>query len=114
MIKRITNAELERRVRGYLARGDVYRYSLGEEGRYKITGGSKFGSGYTDRVLDIVQGRFIDALVWAVQLKGFWSELSSLATPNDSEHGQIKIDRKYEVDRQQGNVLLKRLKEKGK
>ena len=104
---KITEDELESRIRLYLARTDVRKYDFEKVGRYKIISGGQGDYGTTE-ILDVIEGRYIDALVCAVQQDnfcGFWCSWDS--GPNN---GRVEFVRENPVDKGLGNSLLKKLK----
>ena len=88
----LISKELEKRINGYLARAASHKldvFHLTERGLYRIMGGTT--SEYGDRrELAIVEGRFIDAIVYAVEHKEYVGWWCSRNQYDHSAHGFVK------------------------
>lgn len=87
-MKSITDIELENRVKGYLSRTGLPKYDLEREGRYAIMGGARDGLSSRQQI-SVVEGRFIDALVYAVQEVKFLGDWCSWVPYDNCNHGEI-------------------------
>lgn len=92
MTARTNEQEIARRIKGYLQRTRRERtrqYPLNEVGIYRIVGGSQGDRGER-KELAIVQGRYIDALEFAVQQPGFLGDWCSWSMPENCNHGYVE------------------------
>tara|TARA_Y100000310_G_scaffold338793_1_gene429485 strand:- start:296 stop:649 length:354 start_codon:yes stop_codon:yes gene_type:complete len=90
--KPISKQELEKRINGYIMRirrKDVPKIPLKQKGLYRVVSGSQ--GNYSHReTLDVVQGRFIDAIAYAVQQPGFTGWWCGWDAPDNCNHGKLE------------------------
>ncbi|MBI2045481.1 hypothetical protein HYT23_05460 [Candidatus Pacearchaeota archaeon] len=110
-MKKVDNKEIARRIKGYLQRPEIITYALEREGRYKIISGTQ-GEFENVELLDVVEGRYIDALVYAVQQGRFCGDWCSWDMPENFNHGKVYMVQDNPVrDKEKGNSILKILRE---
>lgn len=108
MARKITEQEKIRRVNGYLQRikrKDVPKYDLEEQGSYQIYSGSKGDYGSRE-VLEVVEGRFIEAIAYASTLDGFLGDWCSWDMPENCNHGYLKKINVPKLNLNQGLEVL--------
>jgi hypothetical protein len=95
MKKQISEREIVKRVCGYKKRmrsHDVPSYPFNQKGAYAIYSGS-IGDYGTRKFLEVVNGRFIDAIAYASQLNGFCGDWCTWELPENCNHGYLeKLD----------------------
>lgn len=71
------------------ARSDIPFYPLEEEGVYRVIGGTV---GNRDRyeIKELFEGKFIDAIVFALQQPNFYAEWCSSDNPDNVNHGYVE------------------------
>jgi hypothetical protein len=113
MTQKISEEELEKRVRGYLDRvkkGNALRYPLQQRGTYSLITGSKGERGYREQFA-IFQGRFIDAVVYLVQQPDFLGDWCGWQPYDNQNNGRIEKPKIVVADdRSQANKLLQKLR----
>ncbi len=109
--------DIERFVKGYLKRASETKmkvYPLDETGNYSIMGGQRYsGRDYENphrNFIGVVNGRFIDVLVFAIQHEDYKSEAADCNSPEGRYHGYITKQEIIELEKSStGNDLLNKI-----
>ncbi len=103
--------ELVRKVQLYLKRikkdKNFPSYSLEEEGTYRIVGGALGDYGSREPMKDVFEGRFIDAVLYAIKQDDFYAEWCNHGDPSNCNHGYVE---KIKVHKHRDDGLLVAIK----
>jgi len=109
--------ELVRKVSLYLERAEndslVENHPLEMEGYWRVMGGAMGDYGHRTPEKNIVQGKFIDAVAYAVQQPKFYADLCSDDDPRNCNHGKVEKIKAHELkDKGLAKAVKKYSKEK--
>jgi len=86
--------ELARKVELYMGRARqdnlVENHPRDEMGYWRIMGGAMGDYGTREPIKDILHGRFIDAVAYAVQQSKFYADWCSHDDPSNCNHGTVE------------------------